>query len=59
MNKYDYLWIVQGFYKGWEDLTASAVWREAKIDLKAYRDNEDGAFRLIHRRILKSKEKNE
>jgi hypothetical protein len=52
MNKYSYLWIVQGFYNAWEDLTASESWLEAKTDLKAYRDNEKGVFRLIQRREL-------
>ena len=53
MNKYDYLWVVQGYYAcGWEDLTAGS-WREARIDLKAYRANEKGIFRVIQRRVLK------
>lgn len=52
VNKYTYLWIVQGFYQGWEDLCASEMWREANLDLKAYRENERGAFRLIQRREL-------
>jgi hypothetical protein len=51
--KYNYLWIVQGYYGRWEDLYASDIWREAKINLKAYRDNEQSAFRLIKRRELK------
>lgn len=53
MNKYEYLWIVQGFYKTWEDLTASTFYREAMIDLKTYRANEKGEFRLIQRRTLR------
>lgn len=53
MSKYEYLWIVQGLYDKWEDLTASLCWKEAKIDLKAYRDNEPGRFRLIQRRTLR------
>lgn len=55
-NKYEYIWIIQGRYGcyGWEDLTASEIYREAKIDLKAYRENERGIpFRLIQRRELK------
>lgn len=51
-KKYTYLWIVQGFYQGWEDLTASEIWREAKLNLKEYRENEKGLFRLIQRREL-------
>ena len=54
MNKYEYLWIVQGYYaQGWEDLTASTLWIEAKNDLKAHRDNETVPFRLIQRRVLR------
>lgn len=52
-SKYEYLWIVQGFYGKWEDLCASEIYRDAKLDLKAYRDNEKGIFRLIQRRELK------
>lgn len=53
MNKYNYIWIVQGFYDRWEDLTASKLWREAKLDLKAYRDNETQTqFRLIQKREI-------
>jgi hypothetical protein len=61
MKKYEYLWVVQGFYSryGWEDLCASDKWIEAKSDLKAYRDNEPGAFRLIQRRVKNEKGCNE
>ena len=54
-KKYNYLWIVQGFYSGygWEDLTASELWIEAKSDLKAYKENEPGIFRLIQRREVR------
>jgi len=51
-NKYTYLWIIQGFYQRWEDLTCSENWKEAKQDLKAYRDNEMGIFRIIRRREI-------
>lgn len=52
-NKYLYLFVVQGFYSyGWEDLTQSESLKEARADLKAYRDNEPGAFRIIQRREL-------
>lgn len=57
MAKYEYLWVVQGYYSSWEDLTCSTLWIEAKQDLKAYRDNESGVFRLIQRRVLKQEEK--
>lgn len=51
-TKYIYLHVVQGFYVyGWEDLTASDVYKEARAALKAYRDNEQGiAHRMIQRR---------
>lgn len=56
MSKYTYLWVVQGFYCGWEDLTASENYREAELDLRAYRANEVGAFRLIQRREINNKQ---
>lgn len=53
-NKYVYLFVVQGYYApyGWEDLTESENRAEARADLKAYRENEPGAFRMIQRREL-------
>lgn len=52
-NKYVYLHVVQGMYcLGWEDLTQSESLSEAMADLKAYRENEIGVFRLIKRREL-------
>lgn len=54
-NKYAYLFIVQGFYsQGWEDLTESENRAEARADLKVYRENERGSFRMIQRRELNS-----
>ncbi len=52
MNKYLYLHVVQGHYGfGWEDVTQSEDYREARNDLKAYRENEPQyAHRLIQRR---------
>ena len=55
MNKYLYLWIVQGHYgfHGWEDVTASETWQEARADLRSYRENEPQyPHRLIQRREL-------
>lgn len=52
-KKYTYLWVVQGFYQCWEDLTCSEIYRESQLDLKAYRENEQGLFRLIQRREVK------
>lgn len=53
MNKYEYLWVVQGNYgQGWEDLTCGN-YREARDNLKDHRLNEVGIpFRKIQRRIL-------
>jgi hypothetical protein len=58
MRKFDYLIILQGFYgQGWEDLTAADDTtegrREVKADLRAYRDNERGSYRIIRRRELR------
>lgn len=50
-NKYTYLYVLQGYYNGWEDLTASENYKEIKTDLKAYRENERGLYRIIQRRI--------
>lgn len=52
-NKYTYLHVVQGHYGcGWEDLTASEVYKEAKADLRAYRENDPAPTRIIRRRVL-------
>ena len=57
MNKYQYLWVVQGYYDkyyGWEDLTQSENWEEARDDFKAYRENEtEYSHRMIQRRELR------
>lgn len=43
--------IVQGNYgHGWEDLTASTDYKEARDNLRDYRQNEPGPHRLIKRR---------
>ena len=53
-NKYLYLFVVQGNYGygyGWEDLCQSESWKEAKSDLRSYRENETQyPHRLIKRR---------
>lgn len=53
-NKYVYLHVLQGHYgtNGWEDLCASESYREVRDDLRAYRENEGGCYRLIQRREL-------
>lgn len=55
INKWLKEYVVQGNYgysHGWEDVTASETYKEAKDDLKAYRENSSGAHRLITRRVL-------
>lgn len=63
MNKYSYLYILQGNYgygHGWEDLTAEEIdtrkpWEARKAirqTLKEYRENEGGCYRIIKRREL-------
>ncbi len=52
-NKFIYLYVIQGNYGyyGWEDLTQSEDYREARANLKDYRDNEPGtSHRMIQRR---------
>lgn len=50
MKKYNYLWIIQGYYKCWEDLSAYELYRDAKLDFKSYKENQPGTYRLIQRR---------
>ena len=53
MNKYSYIKVVQGYYNGWEDVTYAENSKEAKSNLKEYRDNCKGvSFRIISRRVL-------
>ena len=52
-NKYEYQNVIQSYYQGWEDVTYSEDWKEARRDLKDYRDNEPlTPHRKIIRRIL-------
>lgn len=52
-NKYIYLNVLQGDYGyGYEDLTASESYSEVKRDLKDYRENERGLYRIIKRREI-------
>lgn len=54
-NKYTYLHVLQGLYGygyGWEDLCASESYSEVVQNLKEYRENEGGTYRLIERREL-------
>ena len=57
-NKYTYLYVLQGNYSyGFEDLTASENRKEIKNDLRDYRENEGGNYRIIERRELNPKYK--
>lgn len=52
-NKYIYLHVIQGHYpggNGWEDEAASESIREARADLRAYRENSPYPSRMISRR---------
>lgn len=62
VKKYVYLYVLQGNYGfGYEDLTAEdksevnqhgTALKRIKNDLKAYRQNEGGDYRIISRRVL-------
>lgn len=55
-NKYTYLYVVQGFYQTWEDLTCSESKVECLCDLLAYNDNAPNtAYRIVHRRMLRDR----
>lgn len=61
-SKYKYRKVLQGWYENWEDLcyypcnsTGSMddkAWLEMKSDLKAYRENDPRAYRIVFRREL-------
>ena len=56
-NKYCYLWVIQGYYNGWEDMSeydkSETSYAEVRHDLKEYRNDGYGApYRLISRRVL-------
>ena len=57
MNKFVYLYIVQGNYRyGWEDVSASESISDAENDLQSYRANApEYPYRLITRRELNPK----
>ena len=45
-------WDIEGYYAhGWESVTAEDAWKDARAQLKCYRENEPGvAFRARKRR---------
>lgn len=46
-------WRIMGFYPdGWEELTTETTWKEAKANVKAYRENEPGTrFKVVKKRV--------
>lgn len=53
ITKTTLMYIVQGYYDdhGWEDLCGSVVYRESRDNIREYRDNAPGPYRLIKRRV--------
>ena len=55
-NKYNYLWVIQGYFGGWEDVSEydkkEYSYADVRHDLKEYRLSNTGAYRLIERREL-------
>lgn len=52
-NKYEYIWVLQGYYNRWEDLTASEKYSEVVQDLHDYVNNMKGAYRIIRQKNKK------
>ena len=56
INKYNYINVLQGNYGydgyGWEDLCADESYKAIRQNLKEYRENEGGSYRIIQRREL-------
>jgi hypothetical protein len=57
-NKYQYLYVLQGYYSyGWEDLTQidkseSMAFSKIRQDKRSYAENEGGHYRIVSRREL-------
>ena len=54
-NKYSYISVLQGNYGygyGWVDLCADESYKAIRQNLKEYRENERGSYRIIQRREL-------
>lgn len=52
-SKYTYLYVLQGHYgDSWEDLAAAEDYRDVRANLREYRENEGGWYRIIQRREL-------
>lgn len=45
---------IEGHYcHGWETVTIESTWKEAKAQVKCYRENEPNAFRVVKKRVKK------
>ena len=61
-NKYNYLWVIQGYYSGygWEDLSVydkkEYSYADVKHDLKEYRIADPAPKRVIERRELNTED---
>ena len=64
-TKYDYEYVLQGYYysgdyEGWEDLTTTPKTKEGlkeiRVNLNAYKNNDEGDYRIVVRRTLRNKE---
>ena len=45
---------IQGMYCGhWEMVTIEENWKDARLQLKCYRENENGPFRCVKKRVKK------
>lgn len=56
LTKYVKVFVVQGDYgDGWTDECCSTERKEAREDIKAYRENSPYPSRLITRRVLREK----
>ena len=58
LTKYVKVFVVQGNYGcgyGWEDECCSVDRKEAREDLKAYRENSPYPSRMVARRVLREK----
>lgn len=48
-------WQIHGdMGSGWEELSAYANWKEANTDLRLYRENQPGSYKIIKKRVKKN-----
>lgn len=59
IKKYQYLRVLQQYTEcGWEDISQSESRKEIREDLKAYRTNAPGQYRVVGRREINPEFKN-